>query len=280
MDSQIEDNLDSDAWTEEEPIKIPVAVNSNSEVQKVTSESDADSKLPEGFAENLDLLEYVLRDKSDVFSSKIINIMLRCHIDPNDPVFLLLLAVGELELLLLNTPANVEDVNEIYIEELSSLFQQYFGSSDTESNLRFKAAIEQEKAAIATAVSDLIAHTNRHQFFGNLTTMTKMFAPALGVIVASIALGVVGTWQYSKLTTRSLIGAGKLTPEQYADLQWASSSEGKLAKQIMELNKGYVGSTCKQDAEAMNIGLQVGNRKVKSGFCVLFVEPPNKRKYE
>ena len=280
--SQIEESQsvtgeDFDGWDDNPPSEIVNVPQSSEEIDLDKSEP---ASILDGYNPNLSYLENVLAGKSDAFAGKIIPFLIENEIDPEDPVFLLLLASGELELMLINTPYQVEEVLEQFADQQGQLFQQYFGATEAEAKSRFNAALTEEKAEIAAAARELIQATKREQFEGNLLTMAKMFAPALGVIATSIAIGVIGTLQYSKLATQSLIGAGQLTPAQYEALQWASSAEGKMGRQIMDLNKGYVGKTCKQDAEAMGLKLQVGGRKVTSGFCTLFVDPPNKRKYE
>lgn len=277
----VEEWDDDDAWNDEPANNFsPIPQDSPKSISLEKPPLSTDDSIPAGYKPGLSLLEQVLEGKSDVFASKVINLMIQCGIEPDDPMFLMLLAMGEMELMLINTPYHMEDVSVQFGEQLGELFQQYFGASEAEARERFKTALQEEKVEIAAAAKELIVTTKKQQFEGNLSTMAKMFAPALGVVIGCISIGVMGTLQYHKLKVGSLIGTGKLTPEQYEALQWAESEEGKLGRKIMELNKGYVGKTCKADAEAMGIKLQVGKRKVKSGFCTLFIDEVNKRKYE
>ena len=242
-------------------------------------ELESDSSLPEGLMDNLDLMDRVLEGKTDVLASKVIQLVMKYHINPNDPIFLILLAIGELELMMVDVPLLIEQLSTEHETRLRVLFDKYFGSNDAEVEHRYQAALAVIRQQIAEAVTELIKTTRQEQFAGDIYTLGKMMLPALGAIVLSAGLGVVGTLQYHKLKTGALLGEGKLTPQQYADLQWAQSAEGRQAKEIMSYNQGYVGKTCKADAEAMGLSLNFGERKVTSGFCVLFVDPPSKRKY-
>lgn len=262
---------------EDEDVEIPDAVHSlpSNFVQEARKQG-----IPVDYLSQMSLLDQCLAGKSDVFRSKVINIMLRSRIKANDPIFLLLLSIGELELILVDTPLTIQGYLSQFAEELGDLFAAYFGGDEATAKYRFETSIQESKTAIAEAAQELIKISKEEQFYGSFEAVIKSLAPALGILVLAIGLGAVGTIWVQNLFGRSLIPAGKLTAEQYEILKWAETDEGKLAKNIMDWNQGYVGKTCKEDAIAMNVGLNSNGRKVKSGFCVLFVEPPDKRKYE
>jgi hypothetical protein len=262
---------------EDEDVEIPDAVHSlpSNFVQEARRQG-----IPVDYLPQMSLLDQCLAGKSDVFRSKVINIMLRSRIKANDPIFLLLLSIGELELILVDTPLTIQGYLSQFAEELGDLFAAYFGGDEATAKYRFETSIQESKTAIAEAAQELIKISKEEQFYGSFEAVIKSLAPALGILVLAIGLGAVGTIWVQNLFGRSLIPAGKLTAEQYEILKWAETDEGKLAKNIMDWNQGYVGKTCKEDAIAMGLGLNSNGRKVKSGFCVLFVEPPDKRKYE
>lgn len=271
----IEDIEDSDVW-EEEPEPIPVPQTASPAANKPPEAEE----LPEGLMENLDLMDRALEGKTDVFASKVVQLVMKLKISPNDPIFLVLLAMGELELMMVDLPMLIEELYQEHEARLRNLFSKYFGANDSEVRQRYEVSLAGIKHEIASAVTELIRTTRNEQLKGDLLRLAKLMTPALAIVLGSVGLGVFGTLQYHQLKTDTLLGTGKLTPEQYGDLQWAQSKEGKQARKIMELNTGYVGKTCKADAEAMGLRLNFGERTVTSGFCVLFVEPPDKRKYE
>ncbi|MEY2833735.1 MAG: hypothetical protein RLZZ574_2994, partial [Cyanobacteriota bacterium] len=80
---------------EEDEVEIPDPVHSlpSNFVKEARKQG-----IPVDYLTQMSLLDQCLVGKSDVFRSKVINIMLRSRIKANDPIFLLLLAIGELEL--------------------------------------------------------------------------------------------------------------------------------------------------------------------------------------
>ena len=261
---------DSDVWEEEVPEDVPLPSVSFSESEQ----------LPEGLMDDLNPMERVLKDKTDLYASKIVQLVMQYKIQPNDPIFVVLVAMQELELMMVDVPMQIEQVCTEYESRISQMFHKHFGSTESEVRERYQSALAGIKQDIAAAAKELIIDTREEQFTGDLLTLGKMAAPTLALLLGAIGLGVLGTLQYHQLKTQTLLGSGKLTPEQYSAMEWALSSEGKQAREIMKYNAGYVGKTCKQDAEAMGLRLQFGERIVTSGFCLLFVEPPNKRRYE
>jgi hypothetical protein len=69
----------------------------------------------------------------------------------------------------------------------------------------------------------------------------------------------------------------QLTHTQVDALNWAMSSEGKYARQIMEWNKGYLGGNCEQDVQELGVKLTYGTTERNNGFCVVWVKPPSQR---
>lgn len=263
---------DSDVWEEEVSQDVPLPAS-------MVSLTDS-ARLPEGLMENLNPLERVLKDKTDLYASKIVQLVMEYKIQPNDPIFVILVAMQELELMMVDVPLQIEQVCTEYESRMNQMLHKYFGATESEAKERYQSALAGIKQDIAAAAKELIIETRDEQFTGNLLTLGKMAAPALAMLLGAIGLGVLGTLQYHQLKTQTLLGTGKLTPEQYDAMEWGMSREGKQAQEIMKYNAGYVGETCQQDAEAMNLRLQFGERTVTSGFCLLFVEPPNKRRYE
>ena len=242
--------------------------------------SDGGESMPEGLMDNLDMMDRVLEGKTDVFASKIIQLVMKYHISPNDPVFLILLAMGELELMMVDVPMLIQELSLEHESRLKALFDRYFGSNDAEVERRYNVALTEIQAQIAEAVKELLKSTRQEQLGVDIYTLGKMTLPAMGLLIGAFGFGIAATLQYNKLKTESLFSAGKLSPERYAALQWAESPEGRQAKDIMDFNRGYIGKSCKEDAISKGITLNFGDREVVEGFCLLFIEPPNRRKYK
>jgi uncharacterized protein YdiU (UPF0061 family) len=67
------------------------------------------------------LLNRLLDGRSDTFKAKVLDIVYRHHIDPNDPNFQILIATGQLEVLLQDAPQNLEQKFAQLLETLRRL---------------------------------------------------------------------------------------------------------------------------------------------------------------
>lgn len=252
----------------------------NKKIEK-SEESDKNeqTQIPPSWNSDMSLLEQCLSGKPDVFRSKVLNIMLRCRINNNDPIFLLLLCLGELELILIDTPLQVQDLLEQFAVELSDLFNQYFGNGEQQAKQRFETALAENKTAISEAALELIKINREEQFTGSIEAVAKAVAPALLGVILAMGLGSALTFGYMKLFERSTIDGDNLTVEQYNDLKWLETPQGQNAKNIATWNAGYF-DRCQEDAQTMGFRVSSNGRRVKNGYCVLYVIPPEKRKYE
>lgn len=266
----VEELEDSDVW-EQEASDIPIPT--------FKDKSD-EGKLPEGLMDNLNPMEQALKEKTDAYASKIIQLVMQYKIQPDDPIFVVFVAMQELEMMMVDVPMLIEQVCTEYETRMSNMFHKYFGSSESEVRERYQVSLMGIKHEIAQSVRELIETTRKEQFAGNLLALGKMMLPSMAISIGAIGLGVLGTLQYHQIKIDTLLGSGKLTPQQYSAMEWAMSSEGQQAREIMTYNAGYVGKTCIEDAEAMGLRLNYGSRVATSGICALFIEPPNKRRYE
>ncbi len=246
---------------------------------KVEPSPEAEAKMasgleiPSAYQDGLNLLEHCLHDKNTIYTSKILTIMLTYKIKADDPIFLLLLSVSELELILVNTPMAMMAFGEEMIEELENLFQEYFGA-DTNVNKRLELATAEYNASVASSAQQIIDSISERRFYGNVSAIAKTVVPAFALLGLSFGLGVFGTLHVNKLSTKALIGEGKLTVEQAQLLEWAESKSGKQAKLISELNGNYIGKKCEADAQSLNVKFSFGNRELESGYCVLLIDKP------
>lgn len=246
------------------------------EEEVVIQPSDERLEIPSAYRDGLNMLEHLLSGRNNIYTSEILTIMLQHKIKADDPMFLLLLCIAELELLLVDTPLSLVNYGEELLEELEKLFQEYFGEN-ADINQRFEAANAEYLASVARSAQEIVESVTQRQFYGNVSAIARTVAPAFGVVALAFGLGVFSTLYLNRLSMRTLVGEGKLTIDQYEALKWAESSEGKQARQIMDYNAGYIGKTCREDAQSLGVTLNFGNRKATKGMCVLFVDPPEKR---
>jgi hypothetical protein len=228
------------------------------------------------------LLSLALDEQDEAFKNKIYEIVIQTGIDIDDPAFLMMIASGRLEKLLEDSP-----------KELSALFDQWSDLVHTrldeyQRGLEHyeQAAVKGQQKAIARAVSDLIRKTAIEKFLHSFNAVSI----GLGAIVILVAIGVGGllgsswaTWRQS--TIEYAPGEPKpLTLEEADTLQWAMSEEGKFAQQLVEWNQDLLGRhgssrVCEQEATQLGVTLEMNGKKAQSGFCTLWVEPLNRRRF-
>lgn len=71
-----------------------------------------------------------------------------------------------------------------------------------------------------------------------------------------------------------------LTQEQAEALRWATSAEGKFPRNLMKWNSDSLTNLeCKKDVRRLGVTLVVAGRASTSGFCTIWVEPVEKRRF-
>lgn len=210
-------------------------------------------------------LDRALEGQSDSFKRKVLEIVQKSELPSDDPIFLMLIATGRLEVMLEEAP-----------EALNRLFKNWNTEMTRAFELVDHALIERQKLAIANAAGDLIRTAEREEarrFFGSLM-------PAGAVLLSMLGLGFV-----MGVTVPPYLGGGyvqnmKITAAQAETLQWAESKEGKFAQNLMRWNRGYLDNReCEKDVKRLNVKLLLDGRPVKEGFCTIWIIPPEQRKY-
>jgi hypothetical protein len=73
----------------------------------------------------------------------------------------------------------------------------------------------------------------------------------------------------------------RLTVDQATALRWATSTEGKFARNLLDWNRGYLDNlACIKDTKRLGIKLELGGKPATSGFCTIWVQSPEQRKFE
>ena len=108
-------------------------------------------------------------------------------------------------------------------------------------------------------------------------------ASLLGLAGSGVALMVLGGWvgihsfkpEYRVETPRPL------TVDEAALLSWAQSPEGQQARELMRWNSGLLDDrSCEQEVESLGVTLELQGKPARSGFCTLWVVPPEDRQFE
>ncbi|MFB2876175.1 DUF6753 family protein [Floridanema aerugineum] len=211
------------------------------------------------------LLDRLLEGRDSNFKSKVLDYIQLTELSPDDPAIIMAILTGNLAFMLEDAPASFEH-----------LFREWSGEIQRALHLAEKLVVERQKAAIADAAKELVRSTESSQ-------ATKLFSaiiPAAGVLLGAIGLGF-----FMGLTVPPFLGGGlagkvNLTQKEANTLRWALSDEGKFARNLMDWNRDYLKQqACESDAQALGAKLKFGSRTALSGYCFLWIEPPEKRKY-
>ncbi|PSB49206.1 hypothetical protein C7B80_03135 [Cyanosarcina cf. burmensis CCALA 770] len=230
------------------------------------------------------ILALALRGKDESFKAKVYEIVIQTGLDPEDPAFLLLIATGRLELLLEESPKELEALFDQWSERIHAQLQNYREGLEHYE----RAAVKAQEKAIAQSVQALIQKAAIDKFLHSINAISIAAGAALILIAGGLgwALGVGWlTWQQARVE----YAPGKprqLTLEEATALKWATSSQGQFARNLMSWNQtllarqGFSRSRlCEQDAKQLGITLELEGRKAKSGFCTLWIVPPNQREF-
>ena len=236
----------------------------------------------------------------------------------DDPLFILLIALGKIELLLHQKPVEISAQfdrqyeewrkdwqkrlkysNALFTEQ-SKVLRNHINDTKEAMELTSQAALEAHGDTIAEAVDSLVKRAAFTKVSHDATALTK----AAFYIFLSILLGVGFGFLIPQFWQAELdpIGARQLTLEQAKALEWAMSdigssarnnpelvewatgSQGQYAKELMDWNQVLLTKQggkllCEKDAQKLGVVLKLEGREAKRGFCTLWVRSPRQRKY-
>jgi hypothetical protein len=218
-----------------------------------------------------DLLAEALKGKTEKFKRRVLDFASKSGLSHDDPLFLVLVATGHLEAMLSEAP-----------DTLQLLFKNW--NKDLARNLELveQVAVERQKVAINRAANALI-HEALLREGRNL--INSVFPAAIlfffilgvgfimGVLMPPWITGIIGGG-YTKVQSTLL------TWNELDAMKWAMSNEGKFAKNLINWNRGYLDNTeCVKDAQRLGVVMSQFGRKAKSGYCFVWVLPPEQRKF-
>ncbi len=218
-----------------------------------------------------DLLAEALKGKSEDFKCRVLNFVSRSGLSQDDPLFLVLVATGQLEAMLEDAP-----------ETLQLLFKTW--NRDLANNLEKveQVAVERQKVAIDRAAQALVHESllrEGRNIINSVFPATVVFFLIFGIgFIAGISIpplitGVLGGG-YTKVPSNTL------TWNELDAMKWGISKEGKFARNLINWNRGYLeNGDCIKDAERLGVVLSQYNRKAKSGFCLIWAVPSENRKF-
>jgi hypothetical protein len=221
------------------------------------------------------LLDLAIRGKDDAFKARVWEVVVQTGIEPDDPAFLMMIATGRLQVLLEDSPKEMETMFDQWQTQLYDRLQNYE-----------KVAVKVQQKAISQAVTTLIKHT---EFERAIHSVPSLIAAGVLLLIAAVVGGLLGVggmlwYQASNLDPSS---PRRLTRKEANALEWAITNEGQLARNLMEWNRDLfsrdnVGQfICAKEVKRLGVTLEIegSSRKAVSGFCTVWVQPPNQRRF-
>ena len=222
-----------------------------------------------GAVDTKSLLDIALEGQSEEYRRKVLELAFKGKIEPTDPIFLILLAAGRLEVLIQDSPKP---------EDFELAFDRWVGRINKTLASYERVAVEKQEGQIAEAVNSLVRQTELTRW----RTSALALIPAAGILLVALGAGAVMGWM-GLLWSQGGFAPGEavsLTQEQAETLRWATSAEGKFARNLMRWNADSLTNLdCKKDVKRLGVTLEVAGRPATSGFCTIWVEPVQKRKF-
>ncbi|MEG3926143.1 DUF6753 family protein [Microcoleus sp. T3_D1] len=222
-----------------------------------------------GAVDTKSLLDIALEGQSEEYRRKVLELAFKGKIEPTDPIFLILLATGRLEVLIQESPKP---------EDFELAFDRWVGRINKTLASYERVAVEKQEGQIAEAVNSLVRQTELRR----VATSAGSLVVAAGILLTTLGIGALMGWM-GLLGSQGGFAPGKavhLTQEQAEALRWATSAEGKLARNLMRWNSDSLTNLeCKKDVRRLGVTLEVAGRASTSGFCTIWVEPVKKRKF-
>ncbi|MGI2909013.1 DUF6753 family protein [Tolypothrix sp. VBCCA 56010] len=217
---------------------------------------------------NKSRLDAAFEGYGDEFKGKVLDIVTKTGLEPDDPLFLVLAATGRLEVLLEDAP-----------DTLGQLFKNWSRELARNLELVESATVERQKLAISKAAGELI----RKAQISEGQRLLASLVPTAGLLLAILGVGFIMDMSIPPWLAGGFdpTGPRHLTLSQAETLRWAESGEGKFARNLMQWNRGYLDNkSCVKDVQRLKVVLNLDNRRAKSGFCLVWVVPADKREFE
>lgn len=210
-------------------------------------------------AKTENFLNRLLEGKDADFQRRVLAITVEHGLSTNDPLFLVMLATGQLQVLLEDKP-----------NELDNLFKRWSESIYDQLEKAKRTATSGQEIEIRKMVDRLIKYSESKE-----RSRLKVMIPALGLLIAAIGFGVlaglaVPVWLaggYAPIKPR------KLTVAEVEILQWSKSSEGKLARRIMSWNSESLTNLNCTKVDAQRI-IAAKEKRGAGDYCLLRVKAP------
>ena len=215
------------------------------------------------------LLEEIVNKQGEPEAKAVIRALAQATgLSENDPLFLLLIGLSPIGITLEKSPNIIKQTFLQCHNQLKRELQDYE-----------KMATQSIEYEVSKSVRTLLDKTKVAK--AQVTTGSFLSAGfiALGLVVAGL-LGGFGISQKQIAKQRlDPSGAVQLTLEEANAMDWAMSPDGQYAKTLLSWNEDLLAGQCQQQVSELGVTIRVGTRRAKSGFCLVWTEPPEQREY-
>ncbi|MEG4301755.1 hypothetical protein QUB16_03460 [Microcoleus sp. D3_18a_C4] len=113
-------------------------------------------------------------------------------------------------------------------------------------------------------------------------TSARFLVVVAGILLTTLYVGALMEWM-GLLWLQRGFAPGKavhFTHEQAEALEWATSAEGKFARNLMKWNSDSLTNLeCKKDVKRLGVTLEVAGKPATEGFCTIWVESVEERRF-
>lgn len=222
-----------------------------------------------GAVDTKSLLDIALEGQSEEYKRKVLELAFKGKIEPTDPIFLILLATGRLEVLIRESPKP---------KDFELAFDRFLAQINKTLTAYERVAVEKQEEQITEAINSLVRQTK----LTKVVTSVRSLVVAAGVLLTTLSVGAL-MGSMGVLWSQGGFAPGEavhLTQEQAEALRWASSAEGKFARNLMRWNSDSLTNLeCKKDVKRLGVTLEVAGRPATEGFCTIWVESLERRKF-
>ncbi|MEA5574806.1 DUF6753 family protein, partial [Calothrix sp. UHCC 0171] len=213
-------------------------------------------------AKNESYLNRLLEGKDADFQRRVLAIAVEHGLSTSDPLFLMMLATGQLQVLLEDKP-----------NELDNLFKRWSESIYDHLEKAKRTAVAGQEVEIRKMVDRLIAHSESKE-----RSRLRIMLPAMGLLLAATGFGVL-TGVSLPVFLDGGYASGKpksLTVKEVENLRWLKSTTGQLARNIITWNSESLSNlNCTNNSEQRAVvRIEKGESLArKRDYCLLRVKP-------
>jgi hypothetical protein len=214
-------------------------------------------------AKNESYLNRLLEGKDADFQRRVLAIAVEHGLSTSDPLFLIMLATGQLQVLLEDKP-----------NELDDLFKRWSEAIYDHLEKAKRTAVSGQEVEIRKMVDRLIQHCESKE-----RSRLRVMLPAMGLLVSAIAFGVLTGLSVPVWLDGGYV-AGKpklLTVAEVENLRWMKSDRGRLAWNIVTWNSESLSNlNCTNNSEQKAVVNKEKRQNItrQSDYCLLRVKPP------